>query len=76
MRAIVSEAIMDIHVGSPAAMSPEPVLPMTLERRCPACQSEHVTRAGHFIAGKGMIKSEQRCEACGAAFWFARERIP
>lgn len=49
---------------------------MTKERRCPACQSEHVKRAGHFIAASGMIKSEHRCEGCGAAFWFARERIP
>ena len=35
-----------------------------------------VSEAGHFTAGDGMIKSEQRCEGCGAAFWFARDRIP
>jgi hypothetical protein len=75
-RAIVSEAIMDFHLGVPPATSTKLDLPMTQERRCPGCQSEHIQRAGHFIAGNGMIKSEQRCEACGTAFWFARERIP
>jgi transposase-like protein len=68
---------MDVHVGSPPAMPTKLVeLPMTQKRRCPTCQSEHIKRAGHFICGNGMIKSEQRCEACGTAFWFARERIP
>ena len=67
---------MDVHLETPPAMPTKLELPMTKERRCPACQSEHVKRAGHFIAASGMIKSEHRCEGCGAAFWFARERIP
>ena len=67
---------MDVHLGIPPAMPTKLELPVTQESRCPACQSEHIKRVGHFIAGNGTIKSEQRCEACGAAFWFARERIP
>ena len=54
----------------------DPSLPETSARQCPSCQSEKIAHAGHVIAGKGMVKSEQRCEACGAAFWLVRERIP
>jgi hypothetical protein len=56
--------------------SPEPVLPETRERVCPSCQSERIVHAGQVIAGGGTIRSEQRCEACGAAFWFVRTRMP
>jgi DNA-directed RNA polymerase subunit RPC12/RpoP len=54
----------------------EHTAPETRERRCPACQSQHIVHAGHVIGGGGLIKSEYRCEACGAAFWFVRERVP
>ena len=67
---------MDVLVGSPAAISPEPELPLSQERRCPTCQSEKINDAGHAIAGNGMIKSAHRCEPCGTAFWFVRKRFP
>jgi hypothetical protein len=53
---------------------PEPALPESLERRCPACQSERVVYAGRVTADEGMIRAEHRCEACGTAFWFVRKR--
>ena len=57
-------------------MTLEPELPETRERRCPSCQSELIVYAGRILgAGGGMIKVERRCEACGTAFWFVRERI-
>jgi len=56
--------------------SPEPVLPETRERRCPSCQSQRIVHAGHVIGAGGMIKAEQRCEACGTTFLFVRQRIP
>jgi predicted Zn-ribbon and HTH transcriptional regulator len=56
--------------------SPDPVLPETGERQCPACQSEKIVHAGYVVGGGGLIRSEQRCEACGTAFWFARKRVP
>jgi uncharacterized protein with PIN domain len=67
---------MDVNVGIPVAMSPEPELPMIQERRCPTCQSEQIEHTGHVIAGDGMIKSAHRCEPCGTAFWLVRKRIP
>ena len=54
----------------------DPSLPETSARQCPSCQSGKIVHAGHVIAGKGMLKSEQRCEVCGTAFWFVRKRIP
>jgi hypothetical protein len=45
-------------------------------RQCPSCHGLRIVHAGHVIAAKGMLKSEQRCEVCGTAFWFVRERIP
>jgi hypothetical protein len=67
---------MDVHVGMPPVMLPKLELPVTQERRCPACQSEHIKRAGHLIAGNGMITSQHWCESCGIVFWLARTRIP
>ena len=55
--------------------SPEPVLPETRERRCPSCQSEKIVHAGYVVGGGGTIRSEQRCEGCGIAFWFVRTRM-
>jgi hypothetical protein len=54
--------------------SPERPLPETPERRCPICESQQIVHAGHVIGGGGMLKSEQRCEVCRAAFWFVRKR--
>jgi uncharacterized protein (DUF983 family) len=59
-------------MASPA----KPVLPETLERRCPACQSEQVVYTGRIIGVAGVIKVEHRCAACGTAFWFVRPRLP
>lgn len=56
--------------------SAEPMLPETRERQCPSCQGARIVHAGHVIAAKGMLKCEQRCEVCGTAFWFVRERLP
>ena len=56
-------------------MTLEPELPETRERPCPSCQSEWIVYAGRIIGVGGMIKVEGRCEACGTAFWFVRERI-
>jgi transposase-like protein len=56
--------------------SPDPVLPETGERQCPACQSEKIVHAGHVVGGGGMIKSQHRCEGCGIDFWFVRKRVP
>jgi uncharacterized protein (DUF983 family) len=53
---------------------PEPALPETWERRCPACQSERIVHAGRVTAGEGMIRVVHQCEACGTAFWFVRKR--
>ena len=55
--------------------SPEPKLPETRERRCPACQSEAIAPVGHIIAGDGLIKVEHRCEACGVRFLFVRKPL-
>ena len=33
--------------------SPDPVLPETGERQCPACQSEKIVHAGHVVGGGG-----------------------
>jgi DNA-directed RNA polymerase subunit RPC12/RpoP len=52
--------------------SPEPTLSETPERRCPSCQSLRVTPIGRVLATDTEIKSEHRCEACGAEFWFVR----
>ncbi len=52
---------------------PEPALPETWERRCPACQSERIVHAGRVTAGEGMIRVVHQCEACGTAFWFVRK---
>jgi hypothetical protein len=52
-----------------------PELPETHERQCPSCHGLRIVHAGHVIAAKGMLKSEQRCEVCGTAFWFMRKRI-
>src|SRR5580765_1032302 len=54
----------------------ERTLPETRERQCPACRDQSVVHAGHIIGGGGEIKSEHRCETCGTAFWFVRERMP
>jgi uncharacterized protein (DUF983 family) len=54
---------------------PEPALPETRERRCPSCASERIEPVSHVTASEGMIKVEQRCEACGTAFWFVRNAI-
>ena len=56
--------------------SSDPVLLETRERRCPSCQSEKIVHAGYVVGGGGMIRSEQRCEGCGIAFWFVRTRMP
>ena len=56
-------------------MTLEPELPETRERPCPSCQSEWIVYAGRIIGVGGMIKVEGRCDACGTAFWFVRERI-
>jgi hypothetical protein len=53
----------------------EPPLPENRERRCPACHSEQITALGHVTASAGVIKSEQRCKACGTAFWFVRNAL-
>jgi hypothetical protein len=53
----------------------EPALPETRERRCPSCQSEQIVYAGRIIGAGGMVKVERRCEACGTAFLFVRERL-
>ena len=73
--AIVSEGIMDVHVGSPPSRPREAELPVIQEWRCPACQSEPSKHAGHVIAGNGMITSQHWCDSCGIAFWFARKTI-
>ena len=57
------------------SMPPESALPETRERRCPSCQSEEIVYAGRIIGAGGMVNEERRCEACGVAFWFVRERI-
>ena len=54
----------------------EPTLPETPERECPSCRDQSVVHAGHVIGVGGKIKSEHRCETCGTAFWFVRERVP
>jgi uncharacterized protein (DUF983 family) len=51
---------------------PESALTETLARQCPSCQSKQIV---HAIGAEGMLKSEQRCDACGTGFWFVRERI-
>ena len=56
-------------------MTLEPALPETRERRCPSCQSERIVYAGRIIGAGGMVKVERRCEECGTAFWFVRERL-
>lgn len=62
-------------MGHPIHMTPS--LPLeTLERRCPACQSEKIVHAGYVVGGGGLIRSEQRCEACGTEFWLVRTRDP
>lgn len=55
-------------------MTPESTLPETRERRCPSCESEQIVYAGRIIGAGGLIKVERRCEACGTAFLFVRER--
>jgi DNA-directed RNA polymerase subunit RPC12/RpoP len=55
--------------------SPEPDLPTTRERRCPACQSEQIEPVGHVAARDGMIYVEHRCEACGTRFDFVRKPV-
>ena len=65
------------RVLGPAELGPMPsTAPETSTRQCPSCQSGEIVHAGHVIAGKGMLKSKQRCEVCGAAFWFVRKRNP
>jgi hypothetical protein len=51
---------------------PESELRESHERRCPACRSQRVVPVCHVTAAAGIIKSEHRCEACSAAFWFVR----
>jgi uncharacterized protein (DUF983 family) len=58
------------------SMTPAPALPETRERRCPSCQSEQIVYAGRIMGVGGMVKVERRCEACGTAFLFVRERSP
>jgi uncharacterized protein (DUF983 family) len=53
---------------------PDAPLPETRERRCPACRSERITPVVHVIGVETVVKVEHRCEACGTAFWFVRER--
>jgi transcriptional regulator NrdR family protein len=57
------------------SVTPESALPETRERRCPSCQSERIVYAGRIIGAGGMVKVERRCEECGTAFWFVRERL-
>jgi hypothetical protein len=70
--------VPDIHgPGSHARMPPsEDGPPETWERRCPACDSEAITPANHFLAIDDrlikVIKEEFRCAACGTAFWIVR----
>ena len=62
---------------APAPMSlPQPELKEVHQRQCPACNGLQVVHAGHAIAGEGRIKEKQRCEGCGTAFWFVRDRTP
>jgi uncharacterized protein (DUF983 family) len=55
--------------------APESALPETRERRCPSCQSEQIVYAGRIMGVEGMVKVERRCEECGTAFLFVRERL-
>ena len=67
-----------VGVGSsrePGVSEELPALPATRERRCPSCQSEQIVYAGRVIGAGGLIKVEHRCEECGIAFVFVRERI-
>ena len=57
------------------SMTVESALPETRERRCPSCQSEQIVYAGRIIGVGGLVKVEHRCEECGTAFLFVRERI-
>jgi uncharacterized Zn finger protein len=54
---------------------PEPALPETRERRCPACRSERIAHVGGVVTIKGRIKVKHRCEACGTVFWLVRKPI-
>jgi uncharacterized Zn finger protein len=54
---------------------PEPELPETRERQCPACESEAIMPLGHIVAADGLIRVLHRCEACGIVFWFVRKPI-
>ena len=54
---------------------PEPELPETRARRCPACASERIVPVSHVTAGSGVIKVEYRCEGCGTAFFVVRKAI-
>ena len=60
------------YARAPPSLEP---LPETRERRCPSCQSEQVLYAGQVFGAGGLIKVEHRCEACGTAFLFVRERL-
>jgi transposase-like protein len=54
---------------------PEPELPETRERPCPACQSEEIAPVGHVVAGDRLVKVRHRCESCGIGFWFVRKPL-
>jgi hypothetical protein len=54
--------------------APEPELPETRERRCPACHSE-IMPVGHVVAGEGLIRVEHRCQTCGLGFCFVRKPL-
>lgn len=48
--------------------SPEPALPATHERRCPACQGQRIAPMGRVLASDAGVKEKHWCEACGTAF--------
>ncbi len=54
---------------------PAPALLETNEPRCPACQSHRIAPVGHVLAAGGLIKLEQRCEACGTAFFLVHKAV-
>jgi hypothetical protein len=54
----------------PPMSSGGPAPPEMAERRCPACQSDRITRAEHVIVSGGVVvRKEYRCGACGAVLW-------
>jgi hypothetical protein len=53
--------------------SPALALPETDQPRCSSCRSHRIGPVGHVLAAGGLIKSEQRCEVCGTAFFLVRK---